>query len=151
MLAEVVLGKNGAVGMDQYLFNYASSINKEISGVERVEEQGIVMKRIPLDAQIKSLKDISRNPKAFRRNIKKMNDLYQKGDLHNLHRKAKRSLGKMRKPLLWDRNRIMSDRITDLITETSAFIAIGAGHLGGGKGVIRLLKQKGFQLSRVKD
>ena len=149
MIAEVVLGKTGCIGLDQYLYNYAAEAEKDLGGVEKVSEQGDIMNRIPLDYQIKALRSIAKNPKSFRRNVLKMNELYRKGDLRRLHKKAKRSLGKMRKPLLYDRNIIMAQRIRHMITEQSSFIAIGAGHLSGGKGVLRLLIQSGIKVSRV--
>jgi len=149
MIAEVVLGKTGCIGLDQYLYNYAKEVQKELGGVEKVSEQGEIMNRIPIDYQIKALRGIGKNPKSFRRNVLKMNDLYRRGDLARLHHKAKRSLGKMRKPLLHDRNIIMAERITKMISERSSFIAIGAGHLAGGKGVLRLLSQAGINIARV--
>ena len=149
MIAEVVLGKTGCIGLDQYLYNYAAEAEKELGGVEKVSEQGDIMNLIPLDYQIKALRSIAKNPKSFRRNVLSMNDLYRQGDLRRLHKKAKRSLGKMRKPLLYDRNKIMTKRIKHMISEKSSFIAIGAGHLSGGKGVLRLLKQSGIKISRV--
>ncbi len=93
---------------------------------------------------------IAKNPKSFRRNVISMNELYRKGELPRLHKKAKRSLGKMRKPLLYDRNIIMAERIAEIIVNRSSFIAIGAGHLAGSKGVLRLLKQRGIKVSRVR-
>jgi len=149
MVAEVVLGKTGCIGLDQYLYNYASEADKELGGVEKVSEQGEIMDQIPLDYQIKALRGIAKNPKTFRRSILSMNQLYRQGNLKQLHKKAKRSLGKMRKTLLYDRNEIMAERIAKKISEQSSFIAIGAGHLSGGKGVLRLLKKSGIQLSRV--
>lgn len=149
MVAEVVLGKTGCIGLDQYLYNYASKAGKELGGVEKVSEQGEIMDKIPLAYQIKALRAIAKNPKTFRKSVLAMNELYRQGSLKELHKKAKRSLGKMRKPLLYDRNHVMAKRIAQAISEQSSFIAIGAGHLSGGKGVLRLLKKSGTLPSRV--
>jgi len=149
MIAEVVLGKMGCIGLDQYLYNYAQQGEKILGGVEKVTEQGEIMQRIPIDYQIKALRDISKNPKAFRRSVHHMNELYRSGQLQPLHKKAKKSLGKMRRTLLYDRNVIMANRINDMVMDHTSFIAIGAGHLSGGKGVLRLLKRKGFQIQQV--
>ena len=43
----------------------------------------------------------------------------------------------------------MADKIAEIISEKSLFAAIGAGHLGGKKGVLYLLKKKGFELRAV--
>jgi len=37
-----------------------------------------------------------------------------------------------------------------LMSNEPCFIAVGAGHLGGDKGVIKLLKEKGYQVEAVK-
>ena len=44
----------------------------------------------------------------------------------------------------------MANRITGMIQESSSFIAIGAGHLSGSKGVLRLLKKNGIDVRQVK-
>ncbi|MCC6727171.1 MAG: TraB/GumN family protein, partial [Saprospiraceae bacterium] len=45
------------------------------------------------------------------------------------------------------RNQVMAERIAALIRQQPTFVAIGAAHWGGGKGVLRGLKQKGFKIS----
>ena len=64
-------------------------------------------------------------------------------------KKVKKTAGSMRDALLYDRNIIMADRIEELGSQSSLFAAIGAGHLGGKKGVLRLLKQKGCEIIPV--
>lgn len=48
------------------------------------------------------------------------------------------------------RNENWIPKIEEIITSKSAFIAVGAGHLGGPNGVIRLLEKKGYTLTPVK-
>jgi uncharacterized protein YbaP (TraB family) len=43
----------------------------------------------------------------------------------------------------------MANRIDGLVGKTSTMIAVGAGHLGGPKGLIALLKQKGYQIKNL--
>jgi uncharacterized protein YbaP (TraB family) len=43
----------------------------------------------------------------------------------------------------------MADKIAEIISKKSLFAAIGAGHLGGKKGVLYLLKKKGFLLKPI--
>lgn len=52
--------------------------------------------------------------------------------------------------LLDNRNLDWIPKIEEMIEEKSTFIAVGAGHLGGPKGVIRLLEEKGYTLKPVK-
>jgi uncharacterized protein YbaP (TraB family) len=43
----------------------------------------------------------------------------------------------------------MANRIADLIQQQTAFCAIGAAHMAGAKGVLRLLKLKGLSINPV--
>jgi len=51
--------------------------------------------------------------------------------------------------LLYQRNIIMADRMESLLADGNAFIAIGAAHLPGERGVINLLAEKGYKISPV--
>lgn len=51
--------------------------------------------------------------------------------------------------LLFRRNARMVQRMDPLLANGNAFIAVGAGHLPGRKGIINLLEKRGYKLSRV--
>ena len=55
----------------------------------------------------------------------------------------------MRKVLLYDRNQTMVHQFMEFAQYNSIFAAVGAGHLAGAKGMLRLLKQKGYQVRPV--
>jgi uncharacterized protein YbaP (TraB family) len=57
---------------------------------------------------------------------------------------------KFYKALITDRNRRMANRIADFTAKQQVFIAVGALHLPGEKGVIELLRKKGFLVEAVK-
>ncbi len=118
-------------------------------GLESFEAQMQIMQEMPLREQLKSLKALATNFKRFRRNLKQTAALYVEGDPQKILKKVKLSSGKMRKILIYDRNLTMTQRILEISQEQSLFAAIGAGHLGGAKGVLRLLKHAGCQLSPV--
>lgn len=52
--------------------------------------------------------------------------------------------------LVTNRNENWINPIQQMISENSTFIAVGAGHLGGPKGLIRLLEKEGYTLTPVK-
>ncbi|MBT8219220.1 MAG: TraB/GumN family protein [Bacteroidia bacterium] len=149
MIAEIILGKSGRVGLDHYLYEFAKSEHIPTTGIEDVVTQAEIMLKIPLEFQVKSLISIGKNVSSFRKQVIGLSRLYQEKNLQELHKKAKRSLGKMRKVLLYDRNVHMAETIYDMIRDQSCFIAIGAGHLYGQKGVLRLLKKKGVAITPV--
>ena len=51
--------------------------------------------------------------------------------------------------LLDERNQKMADRIIRLYEQDSTFVAIGALHLPGEQGVLRLLEQRGYRVTPV--
>lgn len=53
------------------------------------------------------------------------------------------------KYILNDRNSDWAEKIPSLIKKESKFIAVGAAHLGGEKGLIKLLQKKGYTVSPV--
>jgi len=135
--------------LDQYLWDYARRQGKKNSGLESAEEQLQVIKKIPLERQLKDLLYLGKNISRERRELFKMIELYAAGDYQSLFKSAKKSIGNSRRVMLYDRNEIMAARILELIPENSAFFAIGAAHLGGQKGVLRLLKQAGAKVKPV--
>jgi hypothetical protein len=50
---------------------------------------------------------------------------------------------------VYRRNARMTQRMIDLITHGNAFIAIGAAHLPGEKGIVNLLAKRGYKVTRV--
>lgn len=149
LISERILSEDNAMVLDHQLWEYARQQDKILLGIESFEEQMQILAKIPLDYQVKNLTWIAKNFKRFRRQLLKMTELYAEGNLQQLHKSAKKSLKGLRKLLLYDRNYIMAERIGAMIQEQTLCSAIGAGHLGGKKGVLRLLKQQGLVVKPV--
>lgn len=150
LLTASMLNNDMAYALDEFLWRYAASKGKLLLGIETVQEQIDVMHRIPLDFQLKALYKMAKNKTRFRKQLLGMTDIYESGDLKKILKSAKKSTGKLRKLLLYSRNTIMADRIERLSREQSIVAAIGAGHLGGKKGVLKLLKDKGMTVKMVR-
>ncbi len=148
-LSNRVLKEDRAWPLDEFLWNLARSLGKEMLGIETPEEQLEILSKVPLEYQLRELLHIGRHVKKFRHNLHHLAEVYVEGDLARLHKMARKSAGALRKTLLLERNYIMSRRIERLIAERSVFIAVGVGHLSGGKGILRLLKKKGVQVRPV--
>ena len=143
MLSEAILSSDMPDSLDIHLWKFAKENGKITLGIETVAEQLEIMNKIPLDYQIKSLVSAGKNFSKFRKQILKLTTQYENGNLQQLYKTSKKGLGSIRKVMLYDRNFLMADRIDKIIKEQSTFIAIGAGHLAGKKGVLRLLKHAG--------
>jgi uncharacterized protein YbaP (TraB family) len=48
------------------------------------------------------------------------------------------------------RNETMASRFIELTSTAKVFCAVGAGHLGGEAGMIRLLREKGYELKPLR-
>lgn len=149
MLAELVLSKDEKDSLDTYLWNFAKENDRITLGIETLQEQIEIMQKIPLDFQVKALISTTRNFKKFRKQVLQLANYYEQGKLQKLYKATKKSIGGMRKILLYDRNKIMADRISQLLQEQSLFAAVGAAHLPGKKGVINHLKKEGYKLKPV--
>lgn len=135
--------------LDLRLFTYAEKLGKELAGIESWEGQFNYIQNIPIEKQIKMLVDFARHPASVRKQYKRLIALYQQQDIYRLHRSLKKQSGHYRKKLLYERNFKMADRIHELCQTGRTFTAVGAGHLTGGKGLIRLLKHKGLTVKAV--
>jgi len=149
LLTESQLSKDNPLSLDATLWEFAKSHDKITLGVESFEEQIKILGSIPLDYQLKGLVDLVQNFKNFKKQLIKLTELYEAADIQKLWKQSKRQAGGMRKLMIYDRNKIMAARIADMVREKSVFAAVGAGHLSGGKGVIRLLKKEGFKLRPI--
>ena len=150
MIAESVISKSYDLALDHFLWEYAQAIGMEMKGLESATDQFEIMKSIPLDAQLKGLKSCVKNVITFRAKVLKMSELYADGELTKLYKSAKKSMGELRKLMIYDRNERMTERLIDITAHGATFAAVGAAHLGGGKGMLRGLKKSGFTVRPVK-
>jgi uncharacterized protein YbaP (TraB family) len=149
LLTERILQEEQPLFLDAHLWDYATERGKVTSGIESREEQETLLQRIPLEVQVRMLLDIGRRVRHFRRQLNHMTALYEAGDLKRLYQVSRHSAGELRKSMLFDRNHIMASRIAPLIAGQPTFIAVGAAHLWGGKGILRLLKLQDIRIKPV--
>lgn len=137
--------------LDETLWEHAKLIGKKTTGVETFEEQLETLRKIPFDQHLKSLTWLLKNYSRQKRRMKKMLHWYRAGDLRRLYKAAKKDAKGMRKELLYNRNKLMARRFSDIASTESLFCAVGAGHLAGQKGLLRLIKKQGFRVRTVID
>jgi uncharacterized protein len=136
-------------GMDQELYQIAIAKNKEMGGLETPNEQFQLLERLAIDEQWRLFKKFIRQPNE---NVKKLHQLkkyYIEGATHLLYRSVSRSLGIFRREMLYNRNMTMVDRLEVELKNKSVFASVGAAHLFGNKGIIALLKKKGFRVEKL--
>ncbi len=149
MLTEAQFANDRAASLDETLYQFAQLQHKQIVGLESFEGQIHILQRLPYKTQVSALKTVATNFPRVRRQVKKTTQAYLQADLDKILAIVKRTSGDMRQLVLYQRNETMAQRIWEIATTQSLFAAIGAGHLAGGKGVLRLLKKRGCQLTPI--
>ena len=149
LLGEQVLAGQFAESLDVHLWTRATARGMELTGLESYASQRELLQQLPVATQLKSLLAIGRHPARFRRQTQRLADLYAAGRLDTLYQTTRRGAGGMRAALIFQRNRRMAARIDELARRAPLFAAVGAAHLPGGKGVLRLLKQRGWRVRPV--
>jgi len=147
LLTTAVLMEEATQSLDETLWQYARTAGKTTCGVESFEDQLQTIGKIPFATHLKSLNWLLRHYGRQKKQMRKMMRWYQAGNILQLYRSSKKDAKGMRKVLLYDRNATMVQRFIELTREGSLFCAVGAGHLAGQKGMLRLLKKAGFKVS----
>ena len=148
-----ILGCQPPVVYDNLLSQNAVAAKMPVIGLETVEAQIAVIDSLPLEKQIKALKEMTANPD---KSIGDFKTLYQKyltqnsDDLYQYAAEQFKTENYSQEKMLDNRNVNWIPVIEKNIAEKASFIAVGSGHLGGEKGVVKLLRAKGYTLKPIK-
>ncbi|MFA0961241.1 TraB/GumN family protein [Roseivirga sp. BDSF3-8] len=126
---------------------------QEIIGLETVAYQFSVFDSIPQEEQIAWIEDMINDSASTANEFSRMVEAYKAKDVERLLEISIESEQFLNYAdlLLYQRNQNWIPRIEQIVKEQSAFIAVGAGHLGGQKGVISLLQDKGYTVEPVRE
>lgn len=134
------------------LQNIAEKQKIEIEGLETIEEQMAIFDNMSKDDQAEMVMEGIRNPEASYETTKRMEKIYIGQNVDSLYLMIKEEGGFIEENeanFLDNRNKNWVPKIEEIIKSKKAFIAVGAGHLGGPNGVIRLLQKEGYTLTPV--
>ena len=149
MISESILTKSFDLALDHFLWQYAQALGLTMKGLESASDQFEIMRAIPLDIQLKALQSCTKNVSKFRTKVLQLSELYKKGELSKLYKKSKKSMGTLRKLMIYDRNEFMTKKLMDLANEGATFRAVGAAHLPGNKGMLKLIKSYGYRITPI--
>ncbi len=137
------------------LMKVAKSQNEEIKGLETIEDQLEVFDNIPYEDQIKDLLESAKdNLASDKEKIKSLTEVYNSQDISRLFQIMTEDDGATSKYmdiLLDNRNKKWISNIEDFAKNQPTFFGVGAGHLPGENGVIKLLRKAGFTVTAVKQ
>jgi hypothetical protein len=142
--------------LDGMLERRALRAGKTVIGLETFEEQLAVSNGMPMADQVALLKAHLGNYNNWHYYAAHA-DTYRQGDTAMMYGLWRQSLTGVESELahryteryLDGRNRVMVDRALPLMEEASTFVAVGALHLPGEQGVLRLLERQGYRVTRL--
>lgn len=143
----------GDAPLDLVLLARARAAGMSISALETVDEQLAVFDRLPLTEQVAMLREAVCHYDRLQAEIDVMIAHYAARDLGALTRASLEHIDAAREPLLdallWSRSRRMVERMQPLLAAGDSFIAVGAMHLPGDRGILHLLEQRGFRVEAI--
>ena len=139
--------------LDLYIFQTGKKLGKRSAGVEDFyETEKIVLQAYADMANEKKKRVIDTDGESMGDITKKMQEAYRRGDLDlmdSLDNMMERSAA-FREKFLYLRNEVQANSIDTILKKSSLFVGVGAAHLPGTRGVIELLRQKGYKLRPIK-
>ena len=141
--------------MDLALYRTAVDAGKEIKGLETMEEQLGVFDGLSESDQIALLEEALDSRAEMPALFEELIQAYLAQDLETLMELSERYLqggdprlaALFRETAVDSRNRRMAERLGPLLEQGGWFVAIGALHLPGEKGVLHLLEEQGFEVT----
>lgn len=132
----------------------AKNEQKEVLGLETVQEQFGALDKMGMKKQADMmLVKMIENWNAGKQELKQLITDYKNQDVEAMYEdmaKSKTMDAEFEEDLLVTRNQNWIPKIQKITKEKPTFFAVGAGHLGGKKGVIALLRNEGFTVKAVK-
>jgi uncharacterized protein YbaP (TraB family) len=135
-------------GVEEELMKLTKENKQEIKGLETMQLQASVFDSIPYEWQAKELLKNIDSFSIYKKEFDTMMLEYKNQQLSAMEKLlAKSELGsdkKYEELLLTRRNINWVEQLKKLMHKESVFVAVGAGHLVGEKGLLSLLKKEGY-------
>lgn len=126
--------------------------NIEVVGLETAKEQITLFDDLPKAVQTEMLMEQVRGTRTIT-GFNEISELYLKQNIDSLYHfihDGDSYLADFENTFLTARNKNWIPKIEAQMKEKRVFIAVGAGHLGGPEGLVRLLMKEGYRVKPVK-
>jgi len=137
--------------LDLYIYQTGKKLGKKVAGVEHYEESMKLMAEAFRDAS----KEKNKKEKSFDYDEEyspaKLQEAYRAGNLDQLDsiNRLNSQSDAFDEKFLYRRNEIQANSIDSILKKSSLFVGVGAAHLPGNRGVIELLRRKGYKLRPI--
>ena len=141
--------------VESELMKITKEQNEEIFGLEKAEDQMKVFDEISYQDQADELlKTVKDNLEKDKKEFQEMITIYQNKDIEGMLKMMNDSDNKITSEnqdiLLNDRNKNWIPIMVKTMKDKPTFFGVGAAHLAGENGVIKLLRKKGYKVEAVK-
>lgn len=140
--------------VESELMKITKEQNEEIFGLEKAEDQMKVFDEISYQDQADELlKTVKDNLEKDKKEFQEMITIYQNKDIEGMLKMMDDSDNKITSEnqdvLLNNRNKNWIPIMIKIMKDKPTFFGVGAGHLAGEEGVIKLLRKKGYKVEAV--
>lgn len=138
--------------LDLYIYQTGRKLGKTPAGVENyLETEKIMMEAYQDMEKEKTKRQVDTDGESLYEIQKKIQDAYRQGDLDlmdSLDNITTESPA-FNEKFLYLRNEIQASSIDTILQKRSLFVGVGAAHLPGKRGVIELLRKKGYTMRPI--
>jgi uncharacterized protein len=131
----------------------------QYGGLETIDDQMNIFETIPYATQAKALvemiQQIKQTDDTGANEFAELVALYKSQDIDGMVAHSQKSFDEMgddsENALLTNRNKNWIPQIAEMGKKTTCFFAVGAAHLGGENGIIRLLMKEGYKVEPISN
>ncbi len=154
---QLALLAGGQAPLDEALQHEAARQGKALVGLETVEEQLGLFDNAPEDVQVQMLRSVVEDRGRLRAQFESMLAGYLARDLEGLYgemlaqatAEEAELMATFERDFVIARNLRMAERLRPYLERAGSFVAVGALHLPGERGILALLAGDGYSVSRV--
>jgi uncharacterized protein YbaP (TraB family) len=151
--------QGGALLLDIKLGTEAQAAGKTIGGLETIIEQFDAMASLPMKSHIDGLVEAASLGDLSNDVLETMIDLYTKGEIGKImplirdvspkSAGSKNGSADFEEVMIHTRNATMAKRAAPFLDKGNAFVAVGALHLPGEKGLVKMLNDAGYTVTEA--
>jgi uncharacterized protein YbaP (TraB family) len=138
--------------LDLYIYQTGKRFGKQATGVENYfETEKLILEATQDMMKDKKKRTTDTDGESIYEIERKTQEAYRKGDLDMLDslEKLMQTSDSYMEKFLYKRNEIQANSIDSIVRKHSLFVGVGAAHLPGKRGVIELLRKKGYILRPI--
>ena len=147
------LGYDSKLGIDKHFFDKAKTDKKEILSLESVEFQVNLLEGMSLGNQEAALLETIQELDLFKKEFEDIIKAWSSGEsmkLNELLLESFKDYPELLNQLIVQRNKNWVPKIEEFLNHKgNVLVVVGAAHLIGNKGVIEMLRQKGYAVEQL--